>query len=194
MPQMPLYIIPTGLIYGNFFRFRSTVRVQIGEPINVGKFIAEHSDLSQQEQMNKMKDLLTKRIHSTILYIPNDENYNATYEICNIMQGVEIKELLKDKANKRKHSLNLQLKANNKTLKHINELKRIWILEQRKNDVVELSPKELKFLKKTLTAEELKRLLTVRKLQFMMKLRKQSKKTTHQDLMQEEKSSAFFIL
>ena len=89
----------------------------------LGKFIAEHSDLSQQEQMNKMKDLLTQRIHSTILYIPNDENYNATYEICNIMQGIEIKELLKDKANKRKHSLNLQLKANNKTLKHINELK-----------------------------------------------------------------------
>lgn len=123
MPQMPLYIIPTGLIYGNFFRFRSTVRVQIGAPINVGKFIAEHSDLSQQEQMNKMKDLLTQRIHSTILYIPNDENYDATYEICNIMQGFEIKELLKEKTNKRKHTLNLQLKANNKTLKHINELK-----------------------------------------------------------------------
>lgn len=32
--------------------------------------------------------------------------------------------------------------------KHINELKRIWILEKRKNDVVELSPKELKFLEK----------------------------------------------
>lgn len=32
--------------------------------------------------------------------------------------------------------------------KHINELKRIWILEKRKNDAVELSPKELKFLEK----------------------------------------------
>ena len=31
---------------------------------------------------------------------------------------------------------------------HINELKRIWILEKRKNDIVELSPKELRFLEK----------------------------------------------
>lgn len=40
MPDMPLYIVPMGLRYGNFFRFRSTIRVQIGEPINVGEFIA----------------------------------------------------------------------------------------------------------------------------------------------------------
>ena len=102
MPDMPLYIIPTGIIYGNFFRFRSTVRVQIGEPINVGEFIKDHSELSQQEQMNQMKDLLTERIHSSILYIPNDDDYEATYEICNIMQPLEIKNLLKEKENKRK--------------------------------------------------------------------------------------------
>ncbi len=123
MPDMPLYIIPTGIIYGNFFRFRSTVRVQIGEPINVGEFIKDHSELSQQEQMNQMKDLLTERIHSSILYIPNDDDYEATYEICNIMQPLEIKNLLKEKENKRKHGLNLQLKANNNTIKHINKLK-----------------------------------------------------------------------
>lgn len=91
MPQTPLYIIPTGIVYGDFFRYRSSLRVKIAEPINVGEFIKKHSSLSQQEQMNKMKDLLTERIHSSILYIPNDENYNATYEICNIV---------KDKTNK----------------------------------------------------------------------------------------------
>lgn len=36
----------------------------------------------------------------------------------------------------------------NEQQKHINELKRILILEKRKNDVVELNPKELKFLEK----------------------------------------------
>ena len=36
----------------------------------------------------------------------------------------------------------------NEQQKHINELKQILILEKRKNDVVELSPKELKFLEK----------------------------------------------
>ena len=33
--RLPLYIVPVGLEYGNFFRYRSTVLVQIGEPINV---------------------------------------------------------------------------------------------------------------------------------------------------------------
>ena len=30
MPDMPLYIVPIGIRYGSFFRFRSTARVQIG--------------------------------------------------------------------------------------------------------------------------------------------------------------------
>ncbi|MBQ6584609.1 MAG: 1-acyl-sn-glycerol-3-phosphate acyltransferase, partial [Alistipes sp.] len=56
MPDIPLYIVPIGIRYGNFFRFRSTVRVQIGEPINVGEYINSHSQLTQQEQMVQMKD------------------------------------------------------------------------------------------------------------------------------------------
>ena len=82
MPDMPLYIVPVGLRYGNFFRFRSTVRVQFGEPINVGKFVAENSEYTPAEQMNMLKDLLDERMKKSIFYIPNDENYDATYEIC----------------------------------------------------------------------------------------------------------------
>ncbi|MBQ8307705.1 MAG: 1-acyl-sn-glycerol-3-phosphate acyltransferase, partial [Alistipes sp.] len=33
MPDLPLYIVPVGIRYGNFFRFRSTARVAIGDPI-----------------------------------------------------------------------------------------------------------------------------------------------------------------
>ena len=65
MPDMPLYIVPVGLRYGNFFRFRSTVRVQIGDPINVGEFIASRSDQTTAEQMVDMKDVLTERMKNT---------------------------------------------------------------------------------------------------------------------------------
>ncbi len=82
MPDMPLYIVPVGLQYGNFFRFRSTVRVQVGKPIDVGKFIASHPDLTPQEQMNIIKEDLSERIKSLITYIPDDENYYAIYEVC----------------------------------------------------------------------------------------------------------------
>ena len=102
MPDMPLYIVPTGLTYGDFFRFRSTVRVEIGKPIKVNDFIKEHSERSGQEQINLMKDLLSKRIRSSILYIPENQEYEATYEICKITQAFEETQLLKAKAIKRK--------------------------------------------------------------------------------------------
>ena len=82
MGDTPLYIVPVGLQYGNFFRFRSTVRVEAGKPINVGEFLKAHAHLTPQEQMNVLKEDLSGRIKSLITYIPDDENYNATYEVC----------------------------------------------------------------------------------------------------------------
>lgn len=82
MPNTPLYIVPIGMRYGNFFRFRSTVRVQIGEPINVGDFLAAHSDATQAEQMLEIRNILAEKLKDTLFYIPNDENYDAVYEIC----------------------------------------------------------------------------------------------------------------
>ena len=82
MGDTPLYIVPVGLQYGNFFRFRSTVRVEAGKPINVGEFLKAHAEFTPQEQMNMLKDDLSGRIKSLITYIPDDENYNATYEVC----------------------------------------------------------------------------------------------------------------
>ena len=82
MGDTPLYIVPVGLQYGNFFRFRSTVRVEAGKPINVGEFLKAHAEFTPQEQMNMLKEDLSGRIKSLITYIPDDENYNATYEVC----------------------------------------------------------------------------------------------------------------
>lgn len=81
MKDVPLYIVPVGMQYGNFFRFRSTINVNIGEPINVGDFLSANSSLTPQEQMNVMKDILSEKMKSLIMYIPNDENYDALYEI-----------------------------------------------------------------------------------------------------------------
>ncbi len=74
MPDMPLYIVPVGIRYGSFFRFRSTVRVAIGDPINVGEYLSELQEATPQEQMNMMRDELTERMRKSIFYIPNDED------------------------------------------------------------------------------------------------------------------------
>jgi 1-acyl-sn-glycerol-3-phosphate acyltransferase len=123
MPDMPLYIVPVGIRYGNFFRFRSTVRVQIGDPINVGKFIAENSDLSQGEQMNKMKEMLDERMKSSIFYIPNDEDYDATYEICAAVVNTQMRHLRGDKEYGKLRGLDAHFAANNMTVKHMAYIK-----------------------------------------------------------------------
>ena len=124
MQQVPLYIVPVGIRYGNHFRYRSTVRLQFGKPINVGEYLSENENLTVQEQTNGMKDLLTERLHETLYLIPNDENYNATYEICNAVEFNEVKKLLKDKECRKIHILELQFQANNQTLKRIDALKK----------------------------------------------------------------------
>ena len=119
MPQVPLYIVPVGIRYGNHFRFRSTIRMEFGKSINVGEYLTENAHLTPQEQMNGMKNLLTERLHATLFRIPNDEDYDATYEVCNAVEPIEVKKLPKEK----EHKLETQFQANNNTLKRIEELK-----------------------------------------------------------------------
>ena len=123
MPDMPLYIVPVGLRYGSFFRFRSTVRVQVGDPIDVREFIAQNAELSQAEQMNVMKDMLAERMTSSILYIPNDEDYDATYEICAATVKRQVLPFERTVDGKRVSRLDAHFVANRLTVEQIQQLK-----------------------------------------------------------------------
>ena len=123
MPDMPLYIVPVGIRYGSFFRFRSTVRVAIGDPINVGEFFASQTDTTPQEQMNIMRDMLAERMREAIFYIPNDEDYDATYEICAAVVKSRAKEFERDANGSRVNRLDAHFNANNSTVERIAQLK-----------------------------------------------------------------------
>ena len=123
MPDMPLYIVPVGLRYGSFFRFRSTVRVQIGDPIDVREFIAQNAELSQPEQMNVLKDMLAERMTSSILYIPNDEDYYATYEICAATVKRQVLPFERTENGKRANRLDAHFAANRLTVEQIQHYK-----------------------------------------------------------------------
>lgn len=76
----PVYILPIGIEYGDYFRFRTEVLIRFGKPINISEFIREHSDESQPVVMLKMRELLTARLAEQIVYIPDDEDYDAIWE------------------------------------------------------------------------------------------------------------------
>ncbi len=123
MPDVPLYIVPVGIRYGSFFRFRSTVRVAIGDPINVGEFIASQGDATPQEQMNIMRDVLAERMRESIFYIPNDEDYDATYEICAAVVKSRAKEFEREADGSRVNRLDAHFRANNSTVQRIAHIK-----------------------------------------------------------------------
>jgi uncharacterized integral membrane protein len=112
------------MLYGNFFRFRSTLRVQIGKPINVQQFLTEHSEMSLPEQMNSIKMTLDERLKEAIFYIPNDEHYEATHEICAAVVKQRVKELRQREQKWCKaKSMELLFEANNATVAQITRLR-----------------------------------------------------------------------
>ena len=123
MPETPLYIVPVGIRYGNFFRFRSTVRVQIGDPINVRDFFEANSEQTPQEQMNTMRVVLEERLRDSIFYIPNDEDYEAMYEICATVVKHQTKNCKFVVDGKRLRGMDAHFEANNRTVREVMRLK-----------------------------------------------------------------------
>ena len=66
----PVYIVPVGLDYDDYFRYMKHARVRFGEPIRV------YPDTDRAELLQTLHD----RIASLITYFPDDENYEVAYE------------------------------------------------------------------------------------------------------------------
>lgn len=109
--EKPIYLIPTGIEYGDYFRYRSTVLISFGQPINVTEYVAQHKDESEAIIMNGLRDLLTDGITKNISYIPdNDEDYEAIWEMTKIKSGLS-------------GNLDERLQRNQETIKEILEWK-----------------------------------------------------------------------
>ena len=82
--EMPVYIVPVGIEFGHFFRYRSSLLVQIGEPVHVTQFIREHPDNLPQQQIKVLREELSGSLKKLILHIPDDANYDATLQLAQL--------------------------------------------------------------------------------------------------------------
>lgn len=82
-----VYIVPTGLEYGDYFRFRSTLRIEFGKPINVTSIISEMAGGPDLALYNRLRSLTGEGIKDNIVYIPDDENYEAVWTLARIESG-----------------------------------------------------------------------------------------------------------
>lgn len=129
--ERPIYIIPTGIEYGDYFRYRSSALISFGKAINVTEFVNQHKDENEAVIMNGLRDLLSQNMASLISFIPdNEENYDAIWELTKIKAGTS-------------DSLESRLERNQKTIKEILEFK-----EREPEKAEELFEKVNKFTKK----------------------------------------------
>ncbi|MBR6423640.1 MAG: 1-acyl-sn-glycerol-3-phosphate acyltransferase [Bacteroidales bacterium] len=82
-----LYIVPVGLEYGDYYRYRSTLEVNIGKPVDITAFLATQTGKSDAELMNDIRDLARDAILEQIVWIPDDEDYTASWELCKLDSG-----------------------------------------------------------------------------------------------------------
>ena len=82
--QMPVYIVPTGIEYGDYFRFRSTSLVTFGKPINVTEVVKELNLDNEAQIMDHLRKELTARMSELITYLPYDENYDGKWALTKV--------------------------------------------------------------------------------------------------------------
>lgn len=76
----PVYIQPIGIEYSDYFRFRNNVLIRFGQPINITEIMKKHSDEPEPVMLLKLREHLTEKLAELIVYIPDDEDYDAIWE------------------------------------------------------------------------------------------------------------------
>ena len=80
-----VYIVPVGIEYGDYFRYRSTCMITYGKPINVTEFIKELNVENDAQLMEPLRQELRKRMSELITFIPDDENLTAKWSLTKII-------------------------------------------------------------------------------------------------------------
>ncbi len=80
-PGKKVYIVPVGLEYGDYFRYRSTCLIEYGEPLDFGEFVDNHDNMPQGEVYLALSRELQDRMSKLITYIPDNDDYEAKWAL-----------------------------------------------------------------------------------------------------------------
>ena len=76
----PIYIVPVGLEYGDYYHLWDTLLINIGKPLNVTQFVQNHSNLERPQLIFALREELTLRMREQILWVPDDEHYEENFK------------------------------------------------------------------------------------------------------------------
>ncbi|MDO4190371.1 MAG: 1-acyl-sn-glycerol-3-phosphate acyltransferase [Bacteroidales bacterium] len=119
-----VYILPYGIDYGTYDRYRTSILTQIGDPINVSAYLRENPDMPIAEAINHLRDEFDIRLRKTHLIVPNNGYYDELFECC-LIEGEELAA--------RQHGKNFTLLQRREANQHIADT-----LEQARQDNTEV--------------------------------------------------------
>ena len=73
--EKPVYIVPVGLEYGDYYHLWDDLTINIGKPLNVTQFVKDHPNLERPQLILALREELTQRMREQILWVPDDEHY-----------------------------------------------------------------------------------------------------------------------
>ena len=86
-PGRKMYIVPVGLEYGDYFRPGTTLNVRYGKPIEVAALLENSDGGTQLARMNEIRSLTGEGIRKEIIYLPDDDQYDPSWELVKVASG-----------------------------------------------------------------------------------------------------------
>lgn len=83
--ERPVYIVPVGLEYGDYFRYRSTSIVKYGEPINVTETLKGIDEENEARVIEILRKELTSRMSGLITFLPDDPSYSSKWALLKML-------------------------------------------------------------------------------------------------------------
>jgi 1-acyl-sn-glycerol-3-phosphate acyltransferase len=77
----PIYIVPVGIEYGDYFRYRSSALVNFGKAINVTEFLKSLDTDNEAQMMDALRKELAERMSKLITFIKADEKYDGKWAL-----------------------------------------------------------------------------------------------------------------
>lgn len=87
--RKPVYIVPVGLEYGDFFRYRSTSLITYGKPINVTEFVKGFDSDNEAQIIEAMRKELTERMSGLFTFIPKGEFLNEKWTLLKMLSAAK---------------------------------------------------------------------------------------------------------
>ncbi len=83
--KFPVYIVPTGIEYGDYFRYRSTSLVNFGRPINVTEFVRENPVENEVQLIEPLRRELAGRMTELFTYLKDDEQLDDKWTLTKML-------------------------------------------------------------------------------------------------------------